>query len=527
MSCENVRTRVAWATALVSTLLALALRLAVDPLLGSKLPFVSFFLAVTVTAYFANTSATLLSIVLGYFAANWFFIEPRHTLLPVTFAGINLVTGIIYLVVTGCIASMSHLMSRSRSRALATAEELALRRQSLHQAEERLRLAHELSLDGFTVLDAVRDANGTIVDFRWSYVNPIAGKLMKHAPEHLVGQRLLDVLPGNRDASELFERYVRVVETGEAHDCEILYRSEGIDGWFRNMAVRVGDGIAVSFCDITERVNAEAATAKANALLRESDRRKDEFLAMLSHELRNPLAAMSTSLQVLERAEPRSGPALRAQAVIGRQLGQLTHLVEDLLEVTRITRNRIQLQCERVELNALVEHTVDDCRHEFERASVRLELETYGSPVPVAADPARMVQILGNLLNNAAKFTPAGGQTTVSVRADPARNRASVCISDTGMGMAADLLPHIFQPFMQADTSLSRSKGGLGLGLALVKGLVELHGGEVSASSEGLGCGSRFTVTLPLAPETVCCPEPEPARTLAAPALPLPAQAEP
>ncbi len=244
------------------------------------------------------------------------------------------------------------------------------------------------------------------------------------------------------------------------------------------------------------RSEAEQALRERERSLREADERKNEFLAVLSHELRNPLAPIANSLRVLERAPPGGEQALRAQAVIGRQVGQLSRLVDDLLDVTRISRNKIQLHRERIELNELLRRALEDHRLLFEGNGVRLELTPAPEPVFVFGDGNRLAQVVGNLLTNAAKFTPRGGSTCVSLSADS--EAAALSVRDTGVGMAPEMLPRLFQPFMQADRTLDRSKGGLGLGLALVKGLIELHGGGVSVRSDGLGKGAEFQVRLPL-----------------------------
>jgi two-component system CheB/CheR fusion protein len=262
--------------------------------------------------------------------------------------------------------------------------------------------------------------------------------------------------------------------------------------------LRLLDLLARQAADIIERAQAEAALRAANEQLREADQRKNQFLAVLSHELRNPLAPIKNSLYILDRAAPGGDQARRAQAVIDRQTGQLARLVDDLLDVTRITRNKIQLQRQRLELNELVRRTVEDNRVSFEQNEVALEVELAPAPVYVNADWNRLAQVVGNLLHNAAKFTGRRGTTRVSVSTDAACRHAVVRVADTGIGMAPEMLAQLFQPFSQADETLDRSKGGLGLGLALVKGLVELHGGQVRAHSEGLGKGSEFVVELPL-----------------------------
>jgi signal transduction histidine kinase/ActR/RegA family two-component response regulator len=228
--------------------------------------------------------------------------------------------------------------------------------------------------------------------------------------------------------------------------------------------------------------------------LRDADRNKNEFLAVLSHELRNPLAPIQNSLHILERAAPGSSQAQRAHAVVARQVRHLTRLVEDLLDVTRISNGKVRLQRTRVELARLVRQAAEDNAALFADRGVELRVEVAAEPT-VEGDPARLAQILGNLLQNAAKFTPSGGRVLLALEA--AGKAARLRVRDTGAGLAPDTLGRLFQPFMQADVTLARTDGGLGLGLALVKGLVELHGGTVRARSEGPGKGAEFVIELP------------------------------
>jgi CheY-like chemotaxis protein len=247
---------------------------------------------------------------------------------------------------------------------------------------------------------------------------------------------------------------------------------------------------------------------EAQARLEDADRRKNEFLAMLSHELRNPLTPVKTSLYILDRVAPDSEHAKRANAVIRRQVDQLSRLVDDLLDVTRITRGKIHLRRERVDLVELVRTVAEDHRPLFERADITLEVTLSAVAVSVHADRSRIAQIVGNLLQNAVKFTQPGGRVGVGVSMDAAAGVATLTVEDSGAGMAPEVLDRLFEPFMQADHTLDRSKGGLGLGLALVRGLVTQHGGSVTATSEGLGRGSRFVVRLPLASAKSADPAP-------------------
>ncbi len=256
--------------------------------------------------------------------------------------------------------------------------------------------------------------------------------------------------------------------------------------------VRTSEGIVGMvgvFTDVTERVRTEQA-------LQEIDKRKNEFLAVLSHELRNPLAPIMNSLYILDHAPPNGEQASRAKQVIARQVGQLSSLVNDLLDVTRISRNKIRLSKERLELNECTRRAAEDHHTLFDEGGVSLVLNTAARPLHVLADRTRVAQIVGNLLSNAVKFTARGGVTRVSVGAEGMD--AVIRVADDGAGMAPETLHRLFQPFMQVEQTLDRSRGGLGLGLALVKGLVELHGGKVAVTSEGLGRGTEFCVRLPL-----------------------------
>lgn len=257
--------------------------------------------------------------------------------------------------------------------------------------------------------------------------------------------------------------------------------------------------------DIDARKRAELDREQMVAALRGADRRKDEYMAMLGHELRNPLSPIKNSVYILERADPGSEQARRALSIIDRQVNHLVRLVDDLLDASRAVHGAIQLNRERLDLCDLVRRAVDDYRSLFTEAGLALLVDTPPEEVCVEADPTRLSQVVGNLLQNAAKFTPEGGTVTVSIERDPG-GRAIMRVRDTGPGIAREILPRLFEPFTQADTSLDRGKGGLGLGLSLVRRLVELHGGTVVPVSMEPGLGTMFEVALPLSPP----PEPAP-----------------
>ena len=234
--------------------------------------------------------------------------------------------------------------------------------------------------------------------------------------------------------------------------------------------------------------------------LREADQRKTEFLATLAHELRNPLAPLGTALSLLQRKRPAPEEAGKYYELMNRQVEHMVRLVNDLMEVSRITRGKIELHLGPVLLDAVIDDAVELSRPLFERAGHTLTVDVAGEPLVVRGDAVRLTQVFSNLMNNAAKYTPAGGRVTVAARQEG--RQAVVSVSDTGTGLAPEMLKSIFEMFVQVSGTAREAQGGLGIGLTLVKSLVELQGGSVEAASEGLGRGATFTVRLPLAKST-------------------------
>ncbi len=267
-----------------------------------------------------------------------------------------------------------------------------------------------------------------------------------------------------------------------------------LSGAFRDMRDRLAARTRES-----ERLAIELR-ARAEALA-DSDRRKDEFLAMLAHELRNPLGAIANASYVLEQAGPPNAPDApqqRAVAVIQRQIQHLVRLVDDLLDVSRITRGKIDLRRSPVELAEVLRHAVEMTKPVVETREHHLRMLLPSEPLPLHADATRLEQVFGNLIRNAAKYTEPGGR--IEVRARREGEEAVVEVRDNGIGISRELLPRMFDLFIQGEQTLDRSGGGLGIGLTLVRSLVEMHGGRVEARSEGQGQGSEFVVRLPLSP---------------------------
>jgi PAS domain S-box-containing protein len=375
---------------------------------------------------------------------------------------------------------------------------------ALRESEARHKLLSETMLQGVVH----QDAEGTIVSMN-SAAERILGKTRPEflgsssvAEEHDTLREDGSPFPGLEHPAMLALRTgqpVRDVVMGVFNPREAGYRWISVDAV---PLLRPGETkpyeVYTVFADITERRQAEEALRAANLELAQADRRKNAFLAVLSHELRNPLTPIRNSLFILEHALPGSEQARHAREVMTRQTGQLARLVDDLLDVTRISRDKIQLQRRPLDLNDLARRALEDHRSLLEGKGIRIETSFASERLPISGDEARLTQVVGNLLQNAAKFTPSGGSVGVGTRMIAERQRAVLRVVDSGVGMEAEMVRRLFEPFVQADTTLDRNVGGLGLGLALVKGFVEMHGGEVCAHSDGPGQGATFLVELPL-----------------------------
>jgi len=264
--------------------------------------------------------------------------------------------------------------------------------------------------------------------------------------------------------------------------------------------------ILLAIEDITERKRLEDELRQIAATMSEADRRKNEFLALLAHELRNPLAPIRSAVELMQvTGDPEAHSA--AIRIVERQVDQMVRLVDDLLDVSRISRGKIDLRRQRIDVAAIVKQAVEDTASLVKSLRHTLTITVPPEPVYLNADRTRLIQVLGNLLNNACKFTVAGGQLSLTV--EVVDEEAVISVRDNGIGIAATQLPTIFDMFIQADTSIERSVSGLGIGLALVKNMVELHGGTVEVSSAGLGHGTVFLVrmaimdTIPMAPVAI------------------------
>jgi PAS domain S-box-containing protein len=355
--------------------------------------------------------------------------------------------------------------------------------------------------------------------------NAGAERLKGYRADEIIGQHFSRFYPTEDLAAGKTERELAVaVAEGRVEDEGWRVRKDGSRFWANVIitALRDETGVLLGFAkvtrDMTERrraaddlrrayndlerrvIQRTAELTAVNAELRAADLQKNEFLAMLAHELRNPLAPVRNALQILRLPGADAATIEWARAMIDRQIRHLARLIDDLLDMSRLTRGLIRVSRQRLDVSQVARLAAEDRRRTFEEGGLTIAVAALADPVWVDGDPIRLMQVVSNLLDNAVKFTDRGGRVELNVSSNG--GNAIIAVRDTGIGIAAGMLPRLFDIFTQADSSLDRSRGGLGLGLALVKGLVGLHGGTVSAASEGPGKGATFTIRLPLSPET-------------------------
>ena len=414
-------------------------------------------------------------------------------------------------------------------RALREAEERKLLRQAeteLRKSEELFRTSVETILDCFAIYSAIRDPSGKIIDFRIDYVNAAACENHRLTQEEQLGKWLCKLMPVHQ-TSGLFTEYCRVVETGQPLVKELLLEdgeTEGHGGhgeWlitnnqppttnhqpptraYDIRAVKFGDGVVVTWRDTTERRQVEeerkqliAQEQAARAEAEKANRLKDEFLAVVSHELRTPLNSMLGWAQILKNRQLNEAIASKALETIERNARHQKKLIEDILDVSMIIQNKLRLELQPLYLVPIVHAAIEDVQPQAQAKSIQIESMLSPFISPVMGDAERLQQIVCNLLSNAIKFTPAAGQVQISLQ--QIESFAQITVTDTGQGISSDFLPHVFDRFRQADCTTTRKYGGLGLGLAIVRHLVEMHHGHVYAASEGIGKGATFTVQLPI-----------------------------
>jgi PAS domain S-box-containing protein len=355
------------------------------------------------------------------------------------------------------------------------------------QHDRRFQSVLEASGVPFVVWSPVREATGRIVDFRFVYVNTAAARVMRVRLDEYLGRNVLDVLPHAWDDPGRFDMYVEALERNEVRQMERQSAADGNHAWYHIIASPLDGDIAVWFADITQRKRHERE-------LVEADRRKDEFLATLAHELRNPLAPIRQAATIARNENATEAQRRWSNNVIERQVQHMSLLLDDLLDVSRITHGTLQLRKQQTDLQSIVSAAVETARPLIDERRHQLNIAV-PEHLEVNADPLRLAQVLSNLLTNAAKYTNPQG--TIRVNAAQVGSEVVVSVEDSGIGIAPEDLGKVFGMFAQLRPAQEHAAGGLGIGLALAKGIVELHGGRIEVTSGGTGQGSRFTVRLP------------------------------
>lgn len=486
-----------YSLAVIAVGLALIVRLALAPWMPDRAMFLPFFFAIAVTAMLAGMKPGLLATALSVLAVDWFLIPPLRSLWIAESE--DQLAFFLFLLMAGFICWIAGSRHHART-------QLEQSRETLRRSEERLRLATNVAGLGTWDWDL---KSGKVT---WN--DKLASILgYQPAPDGAssVERWRERVHPDDR------ARVVQALEEAKANGSfynpryRILRADNGQTAWVEVMGGFIRDEhhqparMIGAMLDITQRKQLEEQLQQRMAQLAQADRYKDEFLATLAHELRSPLTSIVNAIDFLEADSPLGTDPQWARGVIQRQADQMIGLVEELLDVSRISCGKLRLSARRIELADAVHAAVETSRPLIAGGGHQLTLTLPPEPLALNADPLRLAQMFSNLLNNAAKYTEQGGhiQMTVERQAD----HAIVCVKDNGIGIDAEMLPHVFEIFAQVHTSLQRSQSGLGIGLSLVKAIAELHGGSVQAKSAGLGQGSEFTVRLPLAADAPLTPQ--------------------
>ncbi|HVR98064.1 MAG TPA: ATP-binding protein [Thermoanaerobaculia bacterium] len=503
--------------------------------MGGSAPLILFILPVLVSAWCGGLGSGLLATLLGGIFGSYFFLAPFLSwTVSEPFDRIRLG---IFLVAGATVSWLASSLRQARTRTENAARRAEQRQEELERQiaelarveEERKGLFEQLATERARFQAVVENMPAGVVvaeapSGRVVLFNPQAEKVLGHPVIPTSDIDAYEQWPAYHPDGRRYERHeytmVRALQGEVVRDREFLYRqSDGTMRWRRASATPIrgaGGEIqgAISLVyDIDAEKRMEESLRLQTVALQEADRRKDEFLAILAHELRNPLAPIHNSLQILALRADDPAAVEKARELMERQVQQMIRMVDDLLEVSRIARGKVGLRKETVDLAGVVATAVETSRPGIETRRHELTVELPERPIYVDGDPARLAQVLTNLLNNAAKYTEVGGRIGLRIERNGREGTEAVLrVRDNGIGIAPEMLPRVFDMFAQAEGGMERAQGGLGIGLTLVRSLVEMHGGTVEAASDGLGKGSELVVRLPALPEEAAAagqPSPE------------------
>jgi PAS domain S-box-containing protein len=472
--------------ALAAVALATVIGQALDPILGTHHRSSTFLIAVLIAAWFAGLGPSVSALLLGLLASTLFFVPPAHShrIAEATDAfGLA-----FYLIIGSAIIVICQACRAVESRLRWEVAERRRAEQSERAQREWLQAALASIGDALIVAD---------VQGRVARLNRAAEELTGWPAEEAVGHTIREVFDtiGEETKRTAQVPLVEILDGSirRSSDYTLLRHRGGESRPVEHTTTPIKDeagritGVVLVFRDVTERWRAEQA-------LKDADRRKDEFLAVLAHELRNPLAPIATALQIM-RLEGDVRDFAIERAMAERQLRHLSRLIDDLMDVSRISQGKIRLHPQVVDLDEIVARVAEACRPLIDQRNQTLMVQMSPEPMRLLVDPTRLEQVLSNLLCNSVKYTDPGGQ--IWLTAERSGAQVAVRVRDTGIGIEPDVLPRVFEMFVQGERRMDRAQGGLGIGLSLVKSLVELHGGAISAHSEGRGKGSTFEVRLP------------------------------